>query len=65
MGLPAKGDEVYRSDAGKKIAVVQFADGTEAVTAVRTDAEAKAIAMAASKKHGSKVLGGYCATRDD
>lgn len=61
--LPATGSTVSRVDQGKKIAVVQFMDGTEVTTPVANEAEAKAIVMKAFKTYGNKVRGGYCATR--
>ena len=61
--FPDKGETISRHDDGKKIAVVQFTDGTEVTTPVETEAAAKMIVMAAFKRHGNKVKGGFCATR--
>ena len=61
--FPAEGATISRHDDGGKIAVVQFNDGTEITTPVKTEKEAKAIVMAAFKKHGDSIKGGFCATR--
>ena len=61
--FPAEGAVINRHDDGEKIAVVQFTDGTEVTTPVKTEAAAKMIVMAAFKRHGNKVKGGFCATR--
>ena len=61
--LPECGDHIDRPDRGKKIAVVQFTDGHEETTPVKNEAEAKSVVMAAFKRHGRKVVGGFCATR--
>ena len=61
--FPAEGAVISRHDDGKKIAVVQFTDGTEVTTPVKTEAAAKLIVMAAFRLYGKKVKGGFCATR--
>ena len=64
LRIPEEGAVINRKDLGHKIAVVQFTNGTEETTTVKTEAEAKAIVMAAFKLHGDKVRGGFCATRE-